>query len=117
MTSLASVKGPSMMASLPPASRTRAPAALGRSPPVATSVPARTPFSPSFAIASMRPAGGGPDPSFDLTIVRNRISNSFHIGVGESPRTDGESRPHLDDEQGARISTRREPLTGRGDAP
>jgi hypothetical protein len=60
MISLASVNGPSVTDSCPPASSTRTPpAALGASPWVSSSTPARVASSPSFMIASIRSAGGG----------------------------------------------------------
>jgi hypothetical protein len=55
-------------------SRTRVLAAVAASPPLRTIVPALTASSPSFAITSMNPAGGGPWFSECLTIIMNRIS-------------------------------------------
>src|SRR5690606_31342105 len=69
----ASVKGPSTTVSFPPERRTCAPIALGRSPPVVTSRPVLVSSSLSFPIASMRPCGGGPELSADLTSVMKRI--------------------------------------------
>src|SRR5260370_4212916 len=73
-TSLASVKGPSIARTCPFESRTRVLAAVEASPPLTTIVPALTASSPSFAITSMNPLGGGPSPSECLSILMNRIS-------------------------------------------
>ena len=59
MTSLASVKGPSVTVIFPFASRMRAPSLLGNRPPVSTSVPSFNDFSTNLPIASIRAAGGG----------------------------------------------------------
>src|SRR6266852_176485 len=72
-TSLASVKGPSITETFPPESRTRAPSAVGPSPPLPTIVPA---FSASWLrlpMASINSLGGKPDLSADLTIIMNRM--------------------------------------------
>src|SRR5216684_5801703 len=74
MTSLASVKGPSIAFICPLESRTRVLAAVAASPPLTTIVPALTASSPSFAITSMNPFGGGPWFSECLTIIMNRIA-------------------------------------------
>src|SRR5207249_1044708 len=57
-TSLASVNGPSVTVSLPPARRTRALAELGASPPVSTTEPSRIESSTSLAMASSSAWGG-----------------------------------------------------------
>src|SRR6266550_993290 len=53
MTSLASVKGPSVTVILPLDSRARAPRAVGPRPPIPTITPCLLPSSPSFTILSM----------------------------------------------------------------
>src|SRR5258708_40214574 len=73
-TSLASVKGPSIARTCPFESRTRVLVAVEASPPLTTIVPALTASSPSFAITSMNPLGGGPWFSECLTIIMNRIA-------------------------------------------
>src|ERR1700692_3156962 len=75
ITSLASEKGPSVTVSLPPVSRSRAPAALGMRPPVSTNTPALVASSPSLSIASISAFGGGPSGEFSvvLTMFMNRI--------------------------------------------
>src|SRR6266851_2965622 len=73
-TSLASVKGPSIARTCPFESRTRVLVAVEASPPLTTIVPALTASSPSFAITSMNPLGGGPWFSECLTIIMNRIT-------------------------------------------
>src|ERR1700730_1272713 len=77
--SLASVKGPSTTAIFPPESRTRAPAAVGPSPPPPSIV-----LPASWAILSMASIsawGGRPDFSLDLTIIMNFIVTSPFILV------------------------------------
>src|SRR5260370_5473207 len=74
MLSLPSVKGPSIARTCPFESRTRVLAAVEASPPLTTIVPALTASSPSFAITSMNPLGGGPWFSECLTIIMNRIA-------------------------------------------
>src|SRR5919109_2326923 len=59
ITSLLSLKGPSVTVILPFASRTRTPSLLGRRPPVSTSVPSFSDFSTNLPIASISAAGGG----------------------------------------------------------
>src|ERR1700724_3760993 len=82
-TSLASVKGPSIVVSCPRESRTRVLIAVGARPPFATIAPALVASSLSFAIASMSSLGGGPEFSADLTIIMNRIVISpFSFGLG-----------------------------------
>src|SRR5260370_14601744 len=73
-TSLASVKGPSIARTFPFESRTRVLVAVEASPPLTTIVPALTASSPSFAITSMNPFGGGPWFSECLTIIMNHIA-------------------------------------------
>src|SRR5258708_35531201 len=72
--SLAWVKGPSIAGPCPLESRTLVLVALEASPPLTTIVPALTASSPSFAITSMNPLGGGPWFSECLTIIMNRIA-------------------------------------------
>src|SRR5215469_18778271 len=60
MTSLASVKGPSVTVILPLVSRTRAPSLVGSKPPVSTRVPSCNDFWTNLPIASIS-AAGGPD--------------------------------------------------------
>src|ERR1700687_5196448 len=71
--SLASVKGPSITETFPPESRTRAPSAVGPSPPLPIIVPVFSASWLSLAIASINSLGGNPDLSADLTIIMNRI--------------------------------------------
>ena len=59
MSSLDSVKGPSVTATLSSVRLTRAPAALGSSPAVSSSTPAWVASPPSFMIASNSSGGGG----------------------------------------------------------
>src|SRR6185295_9433024 len=73
MTSFVSMNGPSVTVSFPPASRTRAPAALWSNPPISTIVPFLKASSPSFPIASISAWGGGPWFSTVLTRVMKRI--------------------------------------------
>src|ERR1700723_47159 len=76
MTSLASAKGPSVTITFPPETRTRAPSAVGPSPPLPSIVPAFVSSSAAFAIASISSLGGGPCFSVCLTIIMNRIVRS-----------------------------------------
>src|SRR6266849_3835779 len=71
--SLASVKGPSVTVTLPPESRTRAPSAVGPSPPPPSMEPFLLASSLSFEMASINSLGGGPERSADLTIIMNFI--------------------------------------------
>src|SRR5438128_3493645 len=94
-TSLASLKGPSVTVTFPPESRTRAPSAVGPSPPPPIMVPAWAASSLSFAMASISALGGGPDLSADLTIIMNRIFRSpFSFALGaEFPDDFGRRNP------------------------
>src|SRR5713101_2722305 len=79
------MKGPSVTVTFPPESRTRAPSAVGPSPPLPSIVPALVSSSASFAIASISCLGGGPCFSACLTIIMNRIVISplgFEVGAG-----------------------------------
>src|SRR5215472_3932837 len=73
MTSLASVKGPSITLTLPPESRTRAPCAVGPSPPPPIIVPAFVASLASASMASINSFGGGPCFSACLTNIMYRI--------------------------------------------
>src|SRR5215469_17274324 len=73
MTSLASVKGPSITLTLPPESRTRAPCAVGPSPPPPIMVPAFVASLASASMASINSLGGGPCFSACLTNIMYRI--------------------------------------------
>src|SRR6266404_225363 len=64
ITSLLSVKGPSVTVILPLASRTRTPSLLGSRPPVSTRIPSLSDFSTNLPIASIK-AGGGGDSRYD----------------------------------------------------
>ena len=76
MTSLASVKGPSIFVSCPRESRMRVLTAVGASAPLATLVPALFASCPSLSMASINAWGGRPELSDDLTIIMNRIVTS-----------------------------------------
>src|ERR1700674_424607 len=92
MTSLASVKGPSIVVSCPRESRTRWLTAVGASPPFATIVPSLTASSAITAIASISSLGGAPEFSPCLTIIMNRIVISpFDFGLRAAPS--GEFHP------------------------
>lgn len=58
MISLLSMKGPSVVVSLPLSSRIRKPSRLGARPPVSTRAPAFVNFSISWPMASIMAAGG-----------------------------------------------------------
>src|SRR6266516_236277 len=73
MTSLASVKGPSVTVILPLDSRARAPRAVGPRPPIPTITPCLLPSSPSFTILSMSAGDGCAPVSRVFTIVMNRM--------------------------------------------
>src|SRR5712664_1343107 len=78
--------GPSIARTCPFESRTRVLAAVEASPPLTTIVPALTASSPSFAITSMNPLGGGPWFSACLTSIMNRIFISpCGFGLGAAP--------------------------------
>src|ERR1700730_6008614 len=94
MTSLASVKGPSVTVTFPPKSRTRAPCAVGASPPLPSIVPALSASSLSFAMASMSDLGGGPWFSGCLTIIMNRIFRTPLVFGLRAPVPDGLDRPN-----------------------
>src|ERR1700730_4171312 len=64
ITSLASVKGPSVTVILPLVRRTRTPSLLGSRPPVSTRLPSLRDFSTNLPMASMS-AAGGPDSRWD----------------------------------------------------
>src|SRR5271166_3790090 len=110
-TSLASVKGPSILVNCPPETRTRVLIAVGASPPLATIVPDLAASSLSFAMASISSLGGGPEFSACLTIIMNRIFISpcgFWLGAGPSGQfRPSESSFHLDVERGTVKSTTR----------
>src|SRR5580692_12111782 len=96
MISLASVKGPSITVTFPPESRTRAPCAVGKSPPLPSIVPALVSSSAAFAIASINDFGGGPCFSACLTIIMNRIVISPLSVFGWGAEfSDGFDRPDL----------------------
>src|ERR1700682_1670376 len=80
ITSLDSVKGPSVTASFPPDLRTRAPRALGRQPSVATSHPAFIPSSTKLPILIISSCDGGTPFSGLLYRLKNRIVLSFVSG-------------------------------------
>src|SRR6266704_736731 len=73
MTSLASVKGPSIVVTCPRESRTRVLIAVGASSPLATIVPTLFASSLSLSMASINAWSGRPDLSADLTINMNFI--------------------------------------------
>src|SRR3981189_3043962 len=73
MTSLASVKGPSVTVSCPLEIRTRVLCAVGARPPFPSIVPFWTASSLSIAMASMSSLGGGPAFSAVLTNIMNFI--------------------------------------------
>src|SRR4051794_18999885 len=76
MISFASVKGPSVTVTLPPADLMRKPFELGSRPPVASTTPAFVISSIIWPILAMRPGlGGMPASEFlsALTIIMNRI--------------------------------------------
>jgi hypothetical protein len=68
-------------------SRTRVLAAVAASPPLITMVPALAASSPSFAITSMNPLGGGPWFSECLTIIMNRIFFLLVLRLETEPST------------------------------
>src|SRR5580704_8804704 len=71
--SLASVNGPSVTVTCPPDSRTLAPAEVGSSPPLPSSVPFLIASSLSLPMASINCFGGAPCPSLCFTIIMYRI--------------------------------------------
>src|SRR5277367_5456497 len=77
--SLASVNGPSITVTRPPESRTLAPAAVGSSPPLPSSVPALIASSVSLPIASINSFGGMPCASLCFTIIMYRIVKSPYV--------------------------------------
>src|ERR1700704_240903 len=95
MTSLASVKGPSVTVTFPPESRTRAPSAVGPSPPFPIIVPFLASSSLRMVIASISSLGGRPCFSSCLTIIINFIVSLLDfLGCEPSLRT-GIDRPDL----------------------
>src|SRR5277367_527672 len=94
MTSLASVNGPSVTVTCPPERRTRAPCAVGVSPPLPSMVPACTASAESFAIASINGCGRNPCPSLCLTIIMNFMVVSPLSSVMSSV-LDGAGRPDV----------------------
>src|SRR6266849_5069182 len=73
-TSLASVKGPSVVVSCPRETRMRVLIDVGASPPLAIIVPFLLASSPSLAMASISSLGGAAIFSADLTSIMNRIA-------------------------------------------
>src|SRR5712692_9048907 len=109
MTSLASVKGPSVTVSCPLEIRTRVLCAVGARPPFPSIVPSLTASSAMMLIASMSSLGGGPEFSACLTNIMNFIVISpfdFWV-VGWAFRTLRLPEPslHLHVERGAVKST------------
>src|SRR5260370_6024076 len=86
ITSLASLKGPSITVSLPPALLTRKPLALAPRPPVWISEPSLSESAMSLPIASWSACGTGPWFSADFTIDMNGMLTSPPPG-GPAPGT------------------------------
>src|SRR6267143_2860213 len=103
-TSLASVKGPSVVVSCPRETRTRVLIAVGANPPLAIIVPFLFASSLSFAMASISSLGGRPLFSPDLTSIMNRIVTSpFDLGC--EPR----SRQYWPVEPGSNYASNKKP--------
>src|SRR6185503_818872 len=85
-TSLVSVNGPSVVDSLPPRRRTRAPSAVGRSPAVLINVPSRVISSMSLPMSCHTAKFVGPGvPGIELDglaeIPLRRLEVTFGLGV------------------------------------
>src|SRR5260370_7115254 len=85
MISLAYAKGPSVTVTFPLERRTRAPSAVGPSPPPPIMLPALLASSLSLSMASISSLGGWPKRSADLTIIMNFMVTSPLLVGARSP--------------------------------
>src|SRR5579864_4240002 len=85
MISLASAKGPSVTVTFPLERRTRAPSAVGPSPPPPIMLPVLLASSLSLSMASISSLGGWPKRSADLTIIMNFMVTSPLLVGARSP--------------------------------